>query len=110
MRDRQDRRVAGFGAGYIGLATGACMAELGHRVVVRDIDPERAVRGQSSVSGLGWVRLAGGGRGYSSALLREYQATTLVCLSARWRSRSWRALIGTCRRGGGAGPVGGMAC
>ncbi|MFB7608731.1 UDP-glucose dehydrogenase family protein [Streptomyces gardneri] len=39
MADRQDRRVAVFGAGYIGLVTGACLAELGHRVVVRDIDP-----------------------------------------------------------------------
>ncbi|MEU8777086.1 UDP-glucose/GDP-mannose dehydrogenase family protein [Streptomyces sp. NPDC048606] len=36
-----ERRVAVFGAGYIGLVTGACLAELGHRVTVRDIDPER---------------------------------------------------------------------
>ncbi|SDJ84312.1 UDPglucose 6-dehydrogenase [Nonomuraea maritima] len=35
------RRVAVFGAGYIGLVTGACFAELGHQVVVRDIDPEK---------------------------------------------------------------------
>ncbi|MET8299269.1 UDP-glucose/GDP-mannose dehydrogenase family protein, partial [Streptomyces sp. NPDC005180] len=35
------RRIAVFGAGYIGLVTGACFAELGHRVVVRDIRPER---------------------------------------------------------------------
>lgn len=35
------RRVAVFGAGYIGLVTGACLAELGHGVVVRDIDPEK---------------------------------------------------------------------
>ncbi|MGI5290361.1 UDP-glucose dehydrogenase family protein [Nonomuraea polychroma] len=35
------RRVAVFGAGYIGLVTGACLADLGHRVVVRDIDPEK---------------------------------------------------------------------
>ncbi|MET8866831.1 UDP-glucose/GDP-mannose dehydrogenase family protein [Nonomuraea sp. NPDC004580] len=34
-----ERQVAVFGAGYIGLVTGACLAELGHRVVVRDIDP-----------------------------------------------------------------------
>ncbi|WP_416967915.1 UDP-glucose dehydrogenase family protein [Streptomyces sp. 4F14] len=34
-------RVAVFGAGYIGLVTGACLAALGHRVVVRDIVPER---------------------------------------------------------------------
>jgi UDPglucose 6-dehydrogenase len=36
-----ERNVAVFGAGYIGLVTGACLAELGHRVVVRDIDPEK---------------------------------------------------------------------
>ncbi|MDH4103277.1 MAG: UDP-glucose/GDP-mannose dehydrogenase family protein [Thermoleophilia bacterium] len=30
-------RVAVFGAGYVGLVTGVCLAELGHDVVVRDI-------------------------------------------------------------------------
>ncbi|MER6520020.1 UDP-glucose/GDP-mannose dehydrogenase family protein [Streptomyces sp. NPDC001553] len=35
------RRIAVFGAGYIGLVTGACLAELGHHVAVRDINPER---------------------------------------------------------------------
>ena len=34
-------RVAVFGAGYVGLVTGACFAELGHDVVVRDVLPER---------------------------------------------------------------------
>ena len=34
-------RVAVFGAGYVGLVTGACFAELGHDVVVRDIVPEK---------------------------------------------------------------------
>ena len=34
-------RVAVFGAGYVGLVTGACLAELGHSVVVRDVIPER---------------------------------------------------------------------
>ncbi|MER5354628.1 UDP-glucose/GDP-mannose dehydrogenase family protein [Kitasatospora sp. NPDC002551] len=35
------RRIAVFGAGYIGLVTGACLAELGHGVVVRDIVPAK---------------------------------------------------------------------
>ena len=35
------RSIAVFGAGYIGLVTGACFAELGHRVVVRDIVPDK---------------------------------------------------------------------
>ncbi|MFF4341854.1 UDP-glucose dehydrogenase family protein [Kitasatospora sp. NPDC001540] len=34
-------RIAVFGAGYIGLVTGACLAKLGHTVVVRDIQEER---------------------------------------------------------------------
>lgn len=36
-----ERRIAVFGAGYIGLVTGACLAELGHHVTIRDINPER---------------------------------------------------------------------
>jgi UDPglucose 6-dehydrogenase len=34
-------QVAVFGAGYVGLVTGACLAELGHDVVVRDIVVEK---------------------------------------------------------------------
>src|SRR5438552_911171 len=30
-----------FGAGYVGLVTGACFADLGHDVVIRDVVPER---------------------------------------------------------------------
>lgn len=41
MDGKPERQVAVFGAGYIGLVTGACLAELGHHVVVRDIDPEK---------------------------------------------------------------------
>jgi UDPglucose 6-dehydrogenase len=50
-------RVAVFGAGYVGLVTGACFAELGHDVVVRDvvdskIDALRAGRVPIHESGL----------------------------------------------------------
>jgi len=34
-------RVAVFGAGYVGLVTGACLAELGRDVVIRDVVVER---------------------------------------------------------------------
>ena len=37
-------KVAVFGAGYVGLVTGACLAELGHEVVVRDVLAERVDR------------------------------------------------------------------
>jgi UDPglucose 6-dehydrogenase len=36
--------VGVIGAGYVGLVTGACLAELGHRVVCVDIDAERIAR------------------------------------------------------------------
>ena len=37
-------RVGIFGAGWVGLVTGSCFAELGHSVVVRDVVPEKIDR------------------------------------------------------------------
>jgi UDPglucose 6-dehydrogenase len=37
-------RITVFGAGYVGLVTAACLAELGHEVVVRDVVPEKIER------------------------------------------------------------------
>jgi UDPglucose 6-dehydrogenase len=34
-------RVAVFGAGYAGLVSGVCLADLGHTVAIRDVVPER---------------------------------------------------------------------
>ncbi|HEX3225598.1 MAG TPA: UDP-glucose/GDP-mannose dehydrogenase family protein [Gaiellaceae bacterium] len=37
-------RICMFGAGYVGLVTGTCFADLGHEVVIRDVVPERIER------------------------------------------------------------------
>src|SRR5487761_107997 len=37
-------KIGMFGAGYVGLVTGACFADLGHDVVIRDILPQRIER------------------------------------------------------------------
>jgi len=37
----ETRTIGVFGAGWVGLVTGGCLAELGHRVIVRDVVPER---------------------------------------------------------------------
>jgi UDPglucose 6-dehydrogenase len=37
----ESRTIGIFGAGWVGLVTGGCFAELGHDVIVRDVLPER---------------------------------------------------------------------
>src|ERR671931_1550206 len=37
----ESRRIGVFGAGWVGLVTGGCLADLGHDVIVRDVVPER---------------------------------------------------------------------
>ena len=44
MNRQGNEPIAIFGAGWVGLVTGACFAELGHEVTIRDIVPERVER------------------------------------------------------------------
>jgi UDPglucose 6-dehydrogenase len=37
-------KIGIFGAGWVGLVTGSCFAELGHEVVIRDVVPEKIER------------------------------------------------------------------
>ncbi len=41
VESRAMARVGIFGAGWVGLVTGVCFAELGHEVVIRDVVPEK---------------------------------------------------------------------
>ena len=44
-------RIAFFGAGYAGLVSGACFADLGHTVVIRDVvSEETSARIEASTS------------------------------------------------------------
>jgi UDPglucose 6-dehydrogenase len=37
----ESRKIGVYGAGWVGLVTGGCLADLGHEVIVRDVLPER---------------------------------------------------------------------
>ncbi len=43
----ESRTIGVFGAGWVGLVTGGCFAELGHEVIVRDVVPNRIAALQS---------------------------------------------------------------
>ena len=45
----QSRHVTVFGAGYVGLVTGVCLAAAGHRVTVLDVDEDKLARLRSGM-------------------------------------------------------------
>jgi UDPglucose 6-dehydrogenase len=47
MKNGGREPLAVFGAGWVGLVTAACFAELGHEVIVRDVVPEKVERLQN---------------------------------------------------------------
>ena len=81
-----------FGAGYVGLVTGACFADLGHDVIVRDVVPERidALRhGEVPIYEPGLDDLLGGtasgSRTRSTSARRSTAPTSSTSPSARRR-------------------------
>ncbi len=42
-------KIAVIGTGYVGLTTGACLAELGHTIICNDIDKEKIARLQKGI-------------------------------------------------------------
>ena len=47
-------RLSVIGCGYVGLVTGACLAEAGHDVMCTDIDAGRIATGNTTVEDVGW--------------------------------------------------------
>jgi UDPglucose 6-dehydrogenase len=65
VNNRRKEPIAIFGAGWVGLVTGACFADLGHEVTIRDIVPEkveRLRRGEVSFFEPGLAELVGKNR------------------------------------------------
>ena len=70
-------KIGIFGAGWVGLVTGACFAELGHEVVIRDVVPEKIATlaaGRGSVPRAG--RAGAAARGTPSGSRSRSTSTT----------------------------------
>ena len=90
-------RIAVFGAGYVGLVTGACFADLGHDVVVRDIAQEKidVLRAEAYRS--------------TRRACQSCSSATASASGSRLRRRSARRSRGRLRRGRHAAKVSGDA-
>jgi len=58
------RKICVIGAGYVGLTTGTCFADLGHQVTCVDVDG-RNIHDPKEMETLGFI-YRGVGRGYAS--------------------------------------------
>jgi UDPglucose 6-dehydrogenase len=68
-----------FGAGWVGLVTGACFAERGHEVVVRDVVPER-------IESLNAGRLPFHEPGLAELIERNRERLTFTLDVAEWKA------------------------
>src|SRR5690554_6670850 len=82
-------RIAFFGSGYVGLVTGACLADVGHRVICVDIDAERIERLRQGIvpifePGLGDLIAHNGGDGrleFTTDAGRAVQQSDLIFIA-----------------------------
>ena len=89
-------KIGIFGAGWVGLVTGACFAELGHEVVVRDVVPERIEALQA-----GRVPLHEPGLEELLERNRERLTFTLDVARTLEPGRSYEAMVRAAKQAGG---------
>jgi len=82
-------KVSIYGAGYVGLVTAACLAEIGHEVLCADVDSSKIAILQSGASPIYEPGL--------ETLLQRHQATGKLRFTAANSSIFWSGAIYCCR-------------